>query len=129
MTRQRRILMMAFVALLPLLISTAQGQDDRIGANKIEGHAFDRGDGLWRSEGGANLSWMERGGNPGGFLLGEDADENKTWYYVSPESWPGNWTARVGDVLSFDIRLINDENCINLDFSDILKIYGATPPS
>ena len=125
MTRQRRILMMAFVALLPLLISSAQGQDDGIGANKIEGYAFDRGDEFWRSEGGANLSWMERGGNPGGFLLGEDADENKTWYYVSPESWPGNWTARVGDVLSFDIRLINDENCINLDFSDILKIYGA----
>ena len=67
MTRQRRILMMAFVALLPLLISTAQGQDDRIGANKIEGYAFNRGDELWCSEGGANLSWMERGGNPAFF--------------------------------------------------------------
>jgi len=66
------------VALLPLLISTAQGQDDRIGANTVQGYTFDQGDELWRSGGGANLSWMKGGGNPGGFLLGEDSDENKT---------------------------------------------------
>lgn len=85
---------------------------------------FDLGGEGWSHQGGANVSWMERGGNPGGFLLGEDADENSTWYYVSPESWSGNWTPHIGDNLSFDIRLIDDDDAVNLNFEDILKIHG-----
>jgi|GEM_PF-2326938 len=122
--RQRWILILALAALLSLLTSMAHDEENGIVADVVEGFTFDQSDELWRSEGGANLSWMERGGNPGGFLLGEDADENETWYYVSPESWSGNWTAHVGYVLSFDIRLINYDDGINLNFSDILKIYG-----
>ncbi|MDF0593743.1 hypothetical protein P0O24_09115 [Methanotrichaceae archaeon M04Ac] len=124
MTRLRWILIMALAALLSLSTSMAQDEENGIVDDVVEGFTFDQGDELWRSEGGANLSWMERGGNPGGFLLGEDADENETWYYVSPESWSGNWTSYIGYILIFDIRLIDDDNSINLDFSDILKIYS-----
>ena len=95
-----------------------------LGSSQNFTSTFDFGDDGWGPEGGANVSWMERGGNPGGFLLGEDVDENSTWYYISPESWSGNWTPHIGDNLSFDIRLIDDDDGVNLNFDDVLKIYG-----
>ena len=104
------------IILIALLFFSSLGSSQNLTS------AFDFGDDGWSSEGGANVSWMERGGNPGGFLLGGDADENGTWRYVSPEPWSGNWTPHIGDNLSFDIRLIDDGDGVNLNFDDILKI-------
>jgi hypothetical protein len=111
------------IILMALLIFASLGSSQNLTST------FDlRGDG-WSTEGGANVSWMERGGNPGGFLLGEDTEENCTWRYVSPEPWSGNWTPHIGDNLSFDIRLIDDGDGVNLNFDDILKIYGRNGTS
>lgn len=106
------------IILIVFLFSTPLGSSQNLTST------FDFGDDGWGPEGGANISWIERGGNPGGFLLGEDTDENCTWRYVSPEPWSGNWTPHIGDNLSFDIRLIDDGDGVNLNFDDILKIYG-----
>jgi hypothetical protein len=106
------------IILIVFLFSTPLGSSQNLTST------FDFGDDGWGPEGGANISWMERGGSPGGFLLGEDTDENETWRYISPESWSGNWTSHIGENLSFDIRLIDDDGGVNLNYDDILMIYG-----
>jgi len=100
-----------------------------LGSSQNLTSTFDSEDEEWGSAGGANVSWMEQGGNPGGFLLGEDTEKNSTWYYVSPESWSGNWTTHIGDNLSFDIRLIDEDDCANLNFDNILNIYDLNGSS
>ncbi|UEC43193.1 MAG: Laminin IV type A domain-containing protein [Methanothrix sp.] len=69
--------------------------------------AFDDGDGGWRPEGDVSLSWMERGGNGGGFLQGRDLGDGSTWYFSSPRSWSGDWTPYLGGALSFDLKMID----------------------
>jgi len=111
------------IVFMALLIFASLGSSQNLTST------FDFGDEGWNFAGDANVSWIERGGNPGGFLLGEDAKENSTWYYVSPKSWSGNWTLHIGDNLSFDIRLIDEDDGINLNFDDILKIYSLNGTS
>lgn len=45
----------------------------------------------WRVVGGGTAQWSGTGGNPGGFLRGVDGGSG-VWYYVSPESWSGDWS-------------------------------------
>lgn len=90
---------------------------------------FDIDDEGWSAINGSNLSWKYRGGNPGGFILGEDSDNENTWYYVSPASWSGNWTQYIGDNLSFDMRLINSGDGYNDNFEDIIIICGLNNSS
>jgi len=78
----------------------------------------------WTTINGANLSWNCRGGNPGGFILGEDSDNDKIWYFLSPRSWSGDWTQYIGGNLSFDIRRINSRDGYNDNFDDIIIING-----
>ncbi len=115
---------MSLMVIRPSIILIALIFFAPLGSSQNLTSTFDLGDEGWSSVGGANVSWMERGGNPGGFLLGEDADENSTWRYVSPKSWSGNWTPYIDDSLSFDIRLIDDDDGFNLNFDDILMIYA-----
>ncbi len=45
----------------------------------------------WRNLNGITLSWQAEGGQPDGYLRG-DNDGSGIWHYVSPESWNGDWT-------------------------------------
>lgn len=36
-------------------------------------------------------AWIASGGNPGGFLRGEDGGGG-IWYFVSPDAWAGDWS-------------------------------------
>jgi len=85
---------------------------------------FDLGDEGWREGRDVFLSWSEAGGNPGGFLLGEDQGSGQTWYYVSPVSWTGDWTPYVGGVLSFDLKIVDSGNGSST-FGDVVRIYGS----
>ena len=84
---------------------------------------FDLGDEGWRAGKDATLSWREEGGNPGGFLLGEDQGSGQTWYYVSPASWSGDWTYYIGGTLRFDLVEIDSGNG-SPTFGDVVRIYG-----
>jgi hypothetical protein len=83
----------------------------------------------WTTINGSNLSWKDRGGNPGGFILGEDSDNMSTWYYISPRSWSGNWTRYIGNNLSFDMRLINHGSGYNDNFDDMIILNGVNNSS
>jgi hypothetical protein len=85
--------------------------------------SFDLGDEGWRGGRDVSLSWREAGGDPGGFLLGEDLGSGQTWYYVSPATWAGNWTTYVGGMLSFELRVIDSGNGSST-FGDVVRIYG-----
>jgi hypothetical protein len=84
---------------------------------------FDLGDEGWRGGRDVTLSWSDAGGDPGGFLLGEDQGSGQTWYYVSPASWAGNWTPYVGGVLSFELKVIDSGNGSST-FGDVVRIYS-----
>lgn len=85
---------------------------------------FDSSNEGWRPGNDASLSWQSEGGNPSGFLQGDDLGDGRQWYYISPESWSGDWTSYVGGKLSFDLRLISTGG--GEEFSaDILRIYGS----
>jgi len=84
---------------------------------------FDLGDEGWREGRDVSLSWSEAGGDPGGFLLGDDRGSGQTWYYVSPPSWAGNWTPYVGGTLSFELKVVDSGNGSSI-FGDVVRIYG-----
>lgn len=84
---------------------------------------FDLGDEGWREGRDVFLSWSKAGGNPGGFLLGEDLGSGQTWYYVSPTTWAGDWTQYVGGVFSFELKVIDSGNGSST-FGDVVRIYG-----
>ncbi|KUK45215.1 MAG: laminin B domain-containing protein [Methanothrix sp.] len=84
---------------------------------------FDHGDEDWRGGRDVNLSWREVGGDPGGFLLGEDRGSGQTWYYVSPLSWAGNWTPYIGGTLSFELKVVDSGNGSSI-FGDVVRICG-----
>jgi hypothetical protein len=84
---------------------------------------FDLGDEGWRGGRDVSLTWSETGGDPGGFLLGEDQGSGQTWYYVSPASWAGNWTPYIGGTLSFELKVVDTGNGSST-FGDVVRIYG-----
>ncbi|MGC9515455.1 laminin B domain-containing protein [Methanocrinis sp.] len=85
--------------------------------------SFDLGDEGWREGRDVSISWSEAGGNPGGYLLGEDLGSGQTWYYVSPSSWAGDWTPYVGGILSFELKVIDSGNGSSI-FGDVVRIVG-----
>lgn len=52
---------------------------------------FDAGLEDWRIVGNGTPQWSAAGGNPDGFLRGSDGGSG-VWYFVSPESWSGDWS-------------------------------------
>ena len=86
--------------------------------------AFNDGDGGWRPEGDASFEWREMGGNGGGFLLGRDLGDGSTWYFVSPQSWSGDWTPYVGGVLSFELKMIDSGKGAHYE-ADLVRIVGS----
>ncbi len=45
----------------------------------------------WLVVGNGTPQWSGSGGNPGGFLRGLDGGSG-VWYFVSPETWSGDWS-------------------------------------
>jgi len=85
---------------------------------------FDLGDEGWRPANDVAIRWRERGGASGGFLLGEDLGAGEVWYYVSPRSWSGDWTAYIGGGLNFDLKLLDDGGGETYP-GDLVRIYAS----
>ena len=85
---------------------------------------FDGGTDGWRAWGGVGMSWQAGGGNPGGYLLGNDGGSDR-WGLASPESWCGDW--RQYRALSFDFRIVSGGYGFGAeDFVQILGANGQT---
>ena len=84
---------------------------------------FDAGDEGWRFANDVKLLWQSSGGNPGGFLQGNDKGYGKVWYYVSPSSWSGDWSQYINGTLSFDLKLINTGGGQHFEADEVI-IYG-----
>ena len=71
---------------------------------------FDTGDEGWSiSGGGSNFAWVASGGNPGGYVIGDDTGPGPAWFFMSPLSWGGDWTPYIGGTIEFDLTIINAE--------------------
>ena len=46
----------------------------------------------WEGANDINPSWSADLGNPGGCYYGTDLGDGSHWYFVTPESWTGNWS-------------------------------------
>ncbi|MFI3119176.1 MAG: laminin B domain-containing protein [Methylococcaceae bacterium] len=68
---------------------------------------FDTDQEEWRFENDVKpLVWRSEGGNPAGFLEGEDIGDGRTWYFVTPDSWKGDWS--IYKKLSFDLKQVGN---------------------
>ena len=90
-----------------------QGKGYDIGADEVKSYfesTFDNGDEGWFTYGDAtNFTYHASGGNPGGYISAEDLRLDETWYFVSPDSWAGDWSSFLGATISFDLKLISGD--------------------
>jgi hypothetical protein len=70
-------------------------------------------------------SWQGSGGNPGGFLLGNESNPlGGTGYFIAPSKFLGNLSAYSGGTLSYDLKVIGGS--ISNFFEDVdVKITGG----
>jgi hypothetical protein len=78
--------------------------------NTVLESTFDKGDeGWWIYFDGKNFTYHASGGNPGGFISVEDQGLGETWFFVSPDTWAGDWSSFLGGTISFDQKLISGD--------------------
>jgi hypothetical protein len=54
-----------------------------------------------------NGSWVSSGGNPGGYYQGYEPNAlGGVGYWISPDTWDGDWSAYIGGTLSYDINIL-----------------------
>jgi len=83
---------------------------------------FDANDEGWRFINDVTLSWKSTGGNDVGFLQGSDLGDGRTWYFVSPISWAGDWSSF--NTLTYDFKVI-DTGDATIVKKDIIRILGV----
>jgi Laminin B (Domain IV)/PEP-CTERM motif len=60
----------------------------------------------WTVENDYTLTYHSTGGNPGGYVLGTDAGQGSTGYFVAPSAYLGNKSAYLGATLSYQLDFI-----------------------
>jgi hypothetical protein len=84
---------------------------------------FDNDDEGWgiRSV-GTNFTYHASGGNPypGGFISAEDQGLVESWFFVSPDTWAGDWTSYIGGIISFDLKLISGDTNKYFSAGDVI---------
>ncbi|KPA14461.1 conserved hypothetical protein, secreted [Candidatus Magnetomorum sp. HK-1] len=84
---------------------------------------FDNNDESWRYINDVNLSWTFSGGNTGGYLQGNDVGDGRIWFFVSPETWSGDWSQCTK--FSYDLNLIDTGEDANFFEVETLRIIGV----
>ncbi|MCC6247499.1 MAG: hypothetical protein IT499_07055 [Rubrivivax sp.] len=70
---------------------------------------FDVGDEGWLvdssqgTQGVTDFVWNAAGGNPGGHLSARDIGDQGGWWFLSPLTWGGDWSAYLGGTIRFDV--------------------------
>ncbi len=75
----------------------------------------------WRAYDDVTLSWAGTGGNPGGFLYGDDWAIGQVYRFATPLSWAGDWRGLT--LLTFDLRWV--ESSAASSRYDMVWIRGA----
>lgn len=71
---------------------------------------FETGNEAWKASGDPTSTmptWLDTGGNPGGYIRVTDASTGGTWYFVAPAAFTGQKCAAYGKYLRYD-ELTND---------------------
>lgn len=72
-------------------------------------------------------SWTAVGGNPGGFLAGnEPVALGGTGYFIAPNNWLGNLSAYAGGTFSYDIKVISGTSYFGGDPDVIISGGGGS---
>jgi hypothetical protein len=108
--------------------TTAQTNNDTCGALST----FDANDEDWTVSptNAGFFQHQEEGGNPGGYIEGEDT-ANDVWYYQAPEQFLGDQQCAYGGVLRFDLQHpttddpYEDDADVVLESNDITLTYDA----
>jgi alkaline phosphatase D len=98
MKSQIGILLISFV-INSLYISSACSQ--------APSSTFSNSNETWTIAGNSSVTepnYFSTGGNPGGFIDCVENTGNAFWFFVSPNSWSGNWTRFIGSTLRFDLK-------------------------
>lgn len=88
--------------------------------------SFDVGDEGWQLVGDSTSStpdFLATGGNPGGYVEGDDSVDGGIWYWMAPSMFMGNQIAAYDQELSFDLTQSNTSN--PLDYEDVLISGGG----
>ena len=100
MTRTR----IAAATAVAFALSIAQASADTISST------FDTGAEGWSAldpTGDYTASWQSTGGNPGGFLQGNESNPlGDTGYFIAPSKFLGNLSAYAGGTLTYDLKVI-----------------------
>jgi len=100
MTRTR----IATATAIAFALSIAQASADTISST------FDTGPEGWIAvdpTGDYTASWTMTGGNPGGFLQGNESNPlGDTGYFIAPSKFLGNLSAYAGGTLTYDLKVI-----------------------
>jgi len=70
--------------------------------------------------------WQETGGNPGGYIQGQDTQNGPQWYWVAPAKFYGDRSAAYGNELTFDLTTTDIRNPIREIPSVIMSGGGLT---
>jgi hypothetical protein len=76
----------------------------------LASEGFDAGTDGWQAVNGSmNYQWQSSGGNPGGYVSGQDASGTQLWFFAAPagSGFIGDLTAAYGGTLSFSERLLS----------------------
>ena len=95
------------------------------GARAVLLSTFDSDTEGWSTISGASgFTWVATGGNPDGRIRATDGSGLSSWYFLSPDSWDGDWSEYIGATLSYDILEENLLTPTNPVFD--VRITGAT---
>jgi hypothetical protein len=90
---------------LPMLAAVLLGASRALAQTPPDlASSFDASADNWRpSTNTATLAWQATGGTPDGHLRGTGPAGTNAWFFVSPESWSGDWSGY--KVLKFDFSI------------------------
>ncbi len=70
---------------------------------------FEEGHDGWRVTGDVEEettkpTYHNEGGNPGGYLSGEDKEKGQTWFWIAPDKFLGDKSSYLGGSLTYDLK-------------------------
>ncbi len=105
------------LALIPLTLVACDTLDELLEAADAPevSSTFDEDTEGWTVTGDAQggsvePSWIDEGGNPGGYALAEDDGTGIYWYWLAPTEFLGDKSAYLGTHLSFDLTQTGTDN-------------------
>ena len=118
----KKCLLVSFFLMMSFLLPSSQ-------ANSMLQSTFDSGAEGWTAfdpTGDWIGSWQNTGGNPGGFYQGTETNSKGGYgFWISPDTWDGDWSSYIGGTLSYDFILIKKDPRGFREYDDV-RIYNGS---